>query len=187
MDGGVNRLGAGEVECDVITRREGVLSPVGHDLRFRAGRAEWALDPAGCTVEAAIDARSLAVAAALHGDRDAPGALSASDRQKIERTLHDEVLHTARHPSVTVRARYRREGDRGTVEGEVTLRGAARPFTAEARREGDRWVAVCTLDQTAFGIRPFTAMMGALKVRREVTVRVSLPARALDAPPPATD
>ena len=50
----------------------------------------------------------------------------------------------------------------------------SRPFDAVARRNGAWWEASCTGDQMAFGIRPYRAMLGALKVERTVAVRVRL-------------
>jgi hypothetical protein len=45
------------------------------------------------------------------------------------------------------------------------------------RRSGDRLLATVPLRQTAFGIKPYSAALGALKVRDEVTVTLSVPAR----------
>lgn len=175
------RLTEAEVACDVITRREGVLSAVGHDLRIRATRSSWTVDAVRGALEGAVDARALRVQCALEGDRDHEGALSAGDKEKIERSMRDEVLDAGRHPEVKVRATFTRDGDRATVEGFVTVRGVERPFRASARREGGRWRAEATLDQTAFGITPYRAMMGALKVSRDVAVRVSVDDAALAA------
>jgi len=50
------------------------------------------------------------------------------------------------------------------------------------RRTGDRYVATVTLDQTRWGIQPYCVMMGMIRVKADVVVRLSLPAEA----PPAT-
>jgi hypothetical protein len=46
-------------------------------------------------------------------------------------------------------------------------------FTAE--RQGDRAIARLTLNQPDFRIKPFRAMMGALRVKPEVLLEVSAP------------
>lgn len=171
-DGGP--LAADAVTCDVFTRREGMLSAAGHDLRVRATRAMWTVDAARGELRATIEAAGLRVACAVRGGRDDPDALSAGDREKIDRALHDEVLEARRFPRVEVQATFARDGDRATVRGRVTLHGVEGPFEAVARRDGGWWEASCALDQTAFGIRPFTAMLGALKVGRVVELRVRL-------------
>lgn len=172
MTDGAITLPPASVTCEVLTRREGVLSAVGHDLRIAATRSSWTVDLARGTLTGAIEAAGLQVASALRGDHDAPGALSAADREMIDRAMRDDVLDVRRFPEVRVTATFERTDGKALVKGAVTIRGVERPFQVEATRDGAWWVASCALDQTAFGIRPYTAMLGALKVRREVVVRV---------------
>ena len=47
------------------------------------------------------------------------------------------------------------------------------------RRDGDRLRAEVTIHQLAFGIRPYTALLGTLRVRPDVIVRLSVPAEGL--------
>jgi polyisoprenoid-binding protein YceI len=162
------------VLCEVLTRREGVLSAVGHDLRIRATRSSWEVDRAQRRVAATIETASLHVVCAMDHGRDAPEALSDADRQMIDRAMRDDVLEARRFPEIRVQAAFEGTGDSVVVKGRVTLRDVERPFEARASREGNWWSASCVIDQTAFGIRPYTAMLGALKVRREVEVRVRL-------------
>jgi polyisoprenoid-binding protein YceI len=169
-----------DVACDLFTRREGALASVGHDLHLRAARATFTFDLAAGTLDAVIDAAAIAVVCAREGDRDAPGALSESDRRKIDAALRDDVLCARRHPEVRVRARFTREGDRVTLDGTLSIASVERPLRAEARLEGGRWCLAHTVDQRDFGIKPFSALLGALKVRRDVTVRLAIDAARLD-------
>jgi hypothetical protein len=43
------------------------------------------------------------------------------------------------------------------------------------RADGDRWVTDLKLHQPDFGIKPFSAALGALKVKPDVIIRVSVP------------
>jgi polyisoprenoid-binding protein YceI len=174
MTDGAITLPPASVTCEVLTRREGVLSAVGHDLRIAATRSSWTVDLARGALTGVIEAAGLQVASAMRGDRDDPGALSESDRQMIDRAMRDDVLEVRRFPEIRVNATFERRDEKALVKGTVTLRGVERPFQAEATRDGAWWTASCAFDQTAFGIRPYTAMLGALKVRREVVVRVRL-------------
>ena len=176
------RLDADRVECHVFTFKEGVLSAVAHDLKIRVEKPSLTLDPSARTLQARFETNSLRVVCAMRDGREDPSALSASDRHKIEETLRDEVLHTSRHPEVTARATWTSaSSDRARVEGTLTLHGASRPFTSEARAEGGRWVVEVRLHQPDFGIKPYSAMLGALKVKPDVIVRVSVPADAVTA------
>lgn len=179
MTTGTIELNENDVLCEVLTEREGMLSAVGHDLRIRARHAKWKVDTARGSLEGVIDAASLHVVNARIGEEDQPMALSAYDRERIDHSMHEEVLDTPRHHEVHVRATFRRDGDGLAVDGSVKLHGVERPFHAVARRDGEHWVASYRLDQTAFGLKPFSAMMGTLKVRRDVTVRVRVRAAAV--------
>ena len=68
-----------------------------------------------------------------------------------------------------------RDGDRANIDGDLTLHGVTSPISVEARDDGERWNAEVTLDQRKFNIKPFSAMLGALKVKPEVTVHISVP------------
>ena len=62
------------------------------------------------------------------------------------------------------------------MTGTLALHGVERQITVQVRPEGDRMVAAVPLHQADFGIRPFSALLGALKVKPDLTVRLSLPA-----------
>lgn len=170
---------------EVRTHREGVLSAVGHDLSIVAPRFTIDIDgdPATGNVRSvvlAVDARALSVDGALTHDGVDRSVLSAHERRDIERSMRDDVLAADANPSIGFRAdRIKREGDGFSLEGELSLAGRSRPIALRAERRGADVVAEVTIHQPDFGIRPFRAMLGALKVRADVSVRVTVPARAL--------
>lgn len=164
----------GEVELTLFTQREGMLSAVGHDLRLVARRSTWTWDRETHALEGRIETSSVSVVCAREGDRDAPASLSERDRAKIEASLRDEVLRASKHPEALVRATFAPEGDVAKITGTLTLVGVTRPFEAEARREGGRWRARTALDQTRWGIKPFTALFGTIRVAAEVRVEMSV-------------
>jgi hypothetical protein len=100
-------------------------------------------------------------------------------RATRERMLGEAVLDARRHPVASVSGRLRDGALAGPIlELSVTLRGVSRRLEAAPRVESaGRGVEVSgelALRQTDFGITPFSALMGALTVRDEVTVRYRL-------------
>ena len=89
-------------ECCVFTFKEGLLSPVAHDLRLRVTRFEIEV---GDVVNASFDATSLVVDAPMKDGRENPSALTAADKTKIAGQIRDDVLHASRHPQITFRSR----------------------------------------------------------------------------------
>jgi hypothetical protein len=53
--------------------------------------------------------------------------------------------------------------------------GKSKTIQTSVRAAGDRYTAELKLHQPDFGIKPYTAAFGALKVKPDVLVRVSVP------------
>ncbi len=129
-------------------------------------------------VEATFDARSLRVVRALDGGREKSGALSPDDRAKIERTIRDDVLECARHPEIRfVSTRITPRGHARAIEGALSLHGVTRRIEIVATPREGLLVAEAELHQPDFGITPYTAAFGTLRVRPAVRVRIAVPVR----------
>jgi polyisoprenoid-binding protein YceI len=166
-----------DAEALVFTFKDGLLSKVAHDLKLRVTRFSVELDPAASSVRAELDPASLVVVNAVRDGAEAPQALSDADKQKIGTQLRNEVLQTDRHHLIRFQSTgMERRPDGGyAIAGELTLHGATRPLRFDTRLEGGRQVAELELHQPDYDIVPFKAMMGTLKVKPGVRVRVSIP------------
>jgi polyisoprenoid-binding protein YceI len=166
---------AASAECLVFTFKEGLLSAIAHDLRIRVTRFD--VDVEGTSaVRARFDADSLRVVSAMHDGVPNEATLSDGDKQKIEGNIRDDVLAAKKHPEIRFDAtKITPEGEGFRVEGDLALHGQTRPIAFHARPEGDRLVAEVTLHQPDFGIKPYSAMLGTLKIKPDVRVRCSIP------------
>lgn len=165
---------ASTAECLVFTFKDGLLSRVGHDLKLRCDRFSVTLEEG--RVEATFDTSEWTCVTALKKGRENPSALSAKDKQQIVDNLRSSVLLPSKHPEIRfVSTDVSRKGNALDVRGELTLSGTTRPISATARKIGSNWVAEVELDQTDYGIKPFTALMGTLKVKPRVKVRLKVP------------
>lgn len=164
------RLTAGSVQ--VFTHKDGLLSRVAHDLQIQVTR--WSVSVAGDAVEATVDPASLQVVGAVEAGRLAPGTLSARDRRTIDDTLRKEILEAQRHPTLRWVGRQVRAGERLRLEGVLHLKGARQPADLVGALEGGALVARATLTPSRWGIAPYRALLGALKLqdRVEVVVRI---------------
>ena len=165
-----------ESQCRVLTFREGLLSGLGHDLELAVAGFAIEVDEQARTVSATFDAGSLRVVRALRDGTELPEALSAADRASIEQSTRRDVLRADRHPEIRFRSTAAGALDGGwEVRGVLSLVGTERPLTVTLRRRGERWEAEVRLHTPDWGIRPYSALLGTLKVRADVVVRVSLP------------
>jgi polyisoprenoid-binding protein YceI len=155
------------------TRRAGFASRVGHDLTIEvtAWSAELDLpDPADLSigrVEAAADLASLAVREGVGG----AVPLTERDMREIEGNAR-RILDVDRHPTATFGAdRITLSGSGGTISGTLAFHGTSAATVLEVREVApNRWQAASTVRQTAFGIKPYSAFLGALKLRDEVEI-----------------
>lgn len=164
-----------DVELLVYTYKEGLLSKVAHDLKLRAQRIQLDLDEDH--VDLRVEVRGLRVINAMQNGRVAPELLSSKDKMKIEDTLYSkDVLHAAAHPHVTFESSAVTAVEDGyEVRGRLTIRGRTAEVRADVLRRDGRLSTRVKLLQTDFGITPFSALLGALKVKPEVLVQLSVP------------
>jgi len=166
---------ASSARCLVFTFKEGLLSKLAHDLEIRVGSFTVEVDEARSSVRARFEASSLRVVHALADGRPNPGALSPADTRKIEQSIEADVLHSGRHPEVSFQSTLvEANGDGFRIAGELSLHGRLRHIEVPVRREADLLMADVTLNQPDFGIKPFKAALGALRIRPDVRVRIEV-------------
>jgi polyisoprenoid-binding protein YceI len=167
-----------QADCFVYAFKEGLLAAVGHDVKLRVGKLEVRAD--GEQVVATFDPASLTVVTAMRQGAENPGALSDKDKRTIEGYVRDDILHPRRYPKIEFRSReIAAEDDGWDVEGDLTLHGRTRTVKGRVEQRGDRVVGRVRLHQPDFGIEPFKAMLGTLKIQPVVEVELSVPVAAL--------
>lgn len=170
------RFDQDSAECLILTYRSGLLSPIAHDLKIRAERLFIEVDEEPRAVRAEVDASSLRVVTAMKEGRENPSALSDKDKREIERNIREDVLHAGRHPTIRFEStKIEKVGTEWIVEGDLTLHGTTRRIETRTSTEGDSVVVELVLHQPDFGVKPYTAALGTLKVQADVKVRVSVP------------
>jgi hypothetical protein len=158
----------------------GLLSKVAHDLCIQATDWEAPLEVDGdrFSVEIGVSVRGLRVEGKVEEGRVSP--MKDKDHQEIEDYIvGKKILRADRFP----RIRYVGRGERGSgeevrVDGELTLKDATRPLPVQTRvREQDDGFQVegeVRFKQTTWGIKPFSALLGTLKIQDELRINWEL-------------
>jgi polyisoprenoid-binding protein YceI len=173
---GRHRLGPDQGRILLRTFRDGLAAQAGHDLTIEVTR--WSgelgvnddLSPAG--LEVRIDLGALAVREGRGGVKP----LTDRDRREIAVTAR-KVLGAGQHPEAVFAADgFQPAADGGgEISGTLTLRGQSRPLRLQVKQAGtDRYHAEGQVVQSDYGIKPYTAFLGALRVRDTVDVVVDL-------------
>ncbi len=172
---GMPRYDASQAECLVFTFKEGLLSKVAHDLKIRVGR--FSIDVGDSAVEAEFEAESLEVVCARENGADNPSTLGRLEKGKIQSSMRKDVLAVKKHPKIRfVSSEITKGESEATITGTLSLHGRDKSLRVKATKEGARWVAEVDLHQPDFGIKPFSAMLGTLKIQPTLKVRVEVPA-----------
>jgi hypothetical protein len=179
-------------EVRLLVFRAGPLARFGHNHvivgpvrgEIWAGRTS---EDSGFLLEIPVEALSVdPVAARAEEGKEFAADVSAEARQGTrEHMLGEEVLDAPRYPVIRVESASL-AGPRWnpSVIARVTLRGATREleFPAAVVEQGDRLTVIASfaLRQSDFGIEPYSALGGGLRVADEIRVRIRLEARRVD-------
>lgn len=167
-------LGPDNATLTVRTKRTGAASKAGHDLLIEVGSWSATFDPdADPALTLTADSRSLRVIEGSGGIQ----ALDDDDRAGIAKTIDEEVLKGTpiefRSTAVKGLSLPPGEGQSLKVEGELELAGVRHPIGFElATGEDGRLTGRATVRQSDWGMKPYSALFGTLKVADEVEVAV---------------
>lgn len=168
---GTYRLGPDTARLTVHTRKTGAASKAGHNLLIEVG--EWsavltlAAEPGETTLELSANPASLRVLEGSGGVQ----SLGEDDKAGIGQTIREEVLKGSpiefRSSSVA-----RRDGGLH-VDGELELFGKRRPASFELTLDAaGKLSGEAVVRHSDFGVKPYSALFGTLKVADEVRIAV---------------
>jgi hypothetical protein len=167
------RLGPDTGRIVLKTTRTGFAAVAGHDLTLEV--TSWSAlvevpdeDAGGvtaATITARLDLGSLAVREGTGGAKP----LTDSDRRDIKKTLSG-ILGDGEATFTSSRI-VRSGSSGGAIEGTLTINGKSQPTRLQVTEpQPGKYRGSATIQQTAFGIKPYSGFFGALKLRDEVGV-----------------
>lgn len=172
---GRHQFGPENGRITLRTSRDGLVAQAGHDLRIDATRWSGELvvgaDLSPTSLDVTVDLGALVVREGTGGIKP----LTDRDKREIAVTAR-KVLAADRYPDATFTATsFEPSGDGGTITGALALAGRSRPERLEVSQTAPgRYSATTYIRQTDFGIKPYSAFLGSLKVSDAVKVEVEL-------------
>jgi len=180
------RLGSDHDRLVLQTARDGMAAQAGHDLTIEAARWSGELtvgdDLAPVALEVRVDMGALIV-------REGTGGLKPlTDRDKREiGAAARKLLASDRNPEAVFSATAFKpdSAGAGVISGTLTLNGSAQPLDLTVTQPGpDRYHATGSILQSAYGIKPYSAFLGTLKVRDAVSFEADVELTAAEAATP---
>ena len=158
-----------ESRFEVKTEKAGVLGGFAHSHVIRArtfvGVMTYdAQNPGNSKFEITVAAEGLEVLTAA----------KESDKSKIRQTMFTKVLKVKQFPDIAFVSRNVTGTENGVrIEGDLTLLDQTRPVSVDVilKEQGDKLSAQGTFSilQSDFGIKPYSAALGSIKVANKVT------------------
>jgi polyisoprenoid-binding protein YceI len=156
----------------IRTARRGAAQKAGHDLLIEVqtwgATVQVDADPAKSVMELTADSRSFKVLEGTGGVKP----LGEKDKNSIVQTVNDDIL---KGTPITFRSTaVRPDGDgRFHITGDLEVRNGISLVAFDLQIGDDRRVSgSATVTQSDHGIKPYTALFGALKLADEVQVAV---------------
>jgi polyisoprenoid-binding protein YceI len=169
----------------VFAGKTGIFSAFAHNheigVKSFSGRVVVpAAGAGGGSLEMEVDAPSLVVL-----DKEP----SEEDKKKIFNSMHNEVLESAKYQKITFKSvsvsDVKQTGSDAysfVVNGDLSLHGVTKriavPVAATVTPQQLRATGKYTLKQTDYGIKPYSAAGGSIKVKDEVVVNFNIVAKA---------
>ncbi len=102
-------------------------------------------------------------------------SLSDKDRRDIDKNINEKVLETGKFPELKFAASSCSGSEPNfKAAGNLTIKGTSRPVDVDVNVNGSTVTAKTSISQKDFGIKPFSAMMGAIKLRDDVDFELTV-------------
>jgi polyisoprenoid-binding protein YceI len=169
-------FGPDNATLTVHTKKGGAAAKAGHDLEMEVTRwsASLVLGEES-SAQLTADSRSFRVVAGTGGAKP----LSVDEKAAIPQTIDEEVLKGTEIEFQSTRVDVDRGGHSVDVEGELELFGQRQPVSFSLNVGFDGSLAGSAhLTQSEWGMEPYTALFGTLKVADDVEVTISATTRS---------
>ncbi|MGH2918382.1 MAG: YceI family protein [Solirubrobacteraceae bacterium] len=168
IQAGTYKLGPDNADLRVQTGRSGAAAKAGHNLTLGVTSWDATLEVGdSSSLELNADATSLEV---LKGEGGAK-SLDDGDKADIKKSIDKDIL---KKQDIQFRSSDVQTTDSGlTISGDLSIAGKSAPVSFDVSVADDGTLtAGTTLTQSNHGIKPYSALFGALKVNDDVEVLV---------------
>jgi len=158
---GSHTIGPSNGSLKVKTGKEGAAAKMGHNLTLAVNSWEATVEGGDSpSITLTVDPSSVEVESGEGGAKP----LGDKDKKDIKKTIDGKVLGSSQ---ITFTSS---EVTDSQAKGDLSIAGKSSDVTVPLNVSGDKISGSIKLNQKDFGIKPFSTMMGALKVTDQVTV-----------------
>ena len=161
IETGTHTIGPSNGSLKVKTGKEGAAAKMGHNLVLGVNSWEATVEGGDSpSISLTADPGSVEVISGEGGAKP----LGDKDKADIKKSIGSKVLGSSQITFTSSSV------DDGSAKGDLSIAGQSSSVSVPLQVGGGKISGSLTLSQKDFGIKQFSAMMGALKVKDQVTV-----------------
>ncbi len=158
---GTHSIGPSNGSLTVKTGKEGAAAKMGHDLILAVNNWEATIEGGDTpSIKLTADPGSIDIVSGSGGAKP----LSDKDKGDIKKGIDKKILGSSQISFTSS------EVSDSMAKGDLSIAGNSSSVSVPLSVSGDTVSGSVTLSQSEFGIKQFSALMGALKVKDQVTV-----------------
>jgi hypothetical protein len=162
---GTHSIGPSNGSLKVKTGKEGAAAKMGHDLVLVVNSWEATIEGGDSpSIKLTADPGSVEVESGSGGAKP----LGDKDKGDIKKSIAGKVLGSSQITFTS--SSVEDNGGQLLVKGDLSIAGKSSSVSIPLSTTGGKLSGSITLSQSDYGIKQFSAMMGALKVKDQVTV-----------------
>ncbi|MEY2515135.1 MAG: hypothetical protein QOJ89_2493 [bacterium] len=167
IESGTHTIGPSNGSLKIKTGKEGAAAKMGHDLVLGVNSWEATIEGGDSpSISLTADPGSVEV---LEGSGGAK-PLSDKDKADIKKSIGSKVLGSDQITFTS--SSVDDNGGTITAQGDLSIAGKSSSVSVPLSANGGKLSGSITINQDDFGIKQFSAMMGALKVQKQVEVLI---------------
>ena len=165
IEAGTHTIGPSNGSLKIKTGKEGAAAKMGHDLVLGVNSWEATVEGGDSpSISLTADPGSVEVIEGSGGAKP----LSDKDKGDIKKSINGKVLGSQQITFTS--SSVEDNGGQMVAKGDLSIAGSSSSVSVPMSVSGGKISGSITLDQADFGIKQFSAMMGALKVSKQVEV-----------------
>jgi hypothetical protein len=176
-------LNSQSASCHIYTYKEGLLSSLGHDLKLSINQFEIHITQKDPRVTASFSMNSIKVDCAIKDKVERDNLLNTKDCTEIQKNINNKVLPLTEKTKLAVftSTDIQQLDEDYRIIGYLQLNNHRCAVDLRAKIDSDWIVVDYELYQPDYGIKPFSAMLGAIKIKPEIRIVLTLPAKEIKA------
>jgi hypothetical protein len=167
IESGTHKIGPSNGSLKIKTGREGAAAKMGHDLVLGVNSWEATVEGGDSpSISLTADPGSVEVIEGSGGAKP----LSDKDKADIKKSIDNKVLGSSQITFTS--SSVEDNGGQIVAKGDLSIAGKSNSISVPLSASGGKVSGSIKLSQDDFGIKQFSAMMGALKVSKQVEVLI---------------